>query len=292
MLAGAGVGSRRRMDELVAAGRITVNGRLAVTGQRVQPSDVIALDGKPVVLGADDGEQRVLMYHKPAGEIVSRDDPQGRPSVFDNLPRLDAARWIAVGRLDFNTSGLLLLTTSGDLANALMHPSSMIEREYAVRVRGELSESQAASLLAGIALDDGLAKIERIEAHGGGASNHWYHVVLYEGRYREVRRLFDAVGQPVGRLMRVRFGDLKLPPRLRPGRYEELSPADIRRLVESARSAGVTRDARTAVNTPAGARRTDPGRDGASKRRPKQHPDSPVGGRVTPNSRRGKNRRA
>ena len=165
VLAGAGVGSRRRMDELVAAGRITVNGRLAVTGQRVQPSDVIALDGKPVVVGADDGEQRVLMYHKPAGEIVSRDDPQGRPSVFDNLPRLDAARWIAVGRLDFNTSGLLLLTTSGDLANALMHPSSMIEREYAVRVRGELSESQAASLLSGIAL-------ERSEEHTSELQSH------------------------------------------------------------------------------------------------------------------------
>ncbi len=233
MLAGAGVGSRRHMEELISAGRITVNGKPAIIGQRVQASDQIAMDGQPVQLNADDGELRVLMYHKPAGEIVSRDDPQGRPSVFDNLPRLDAARWIAVGRLDFNTSGLLLLTTSGDLANKLMHPSSMIEREYAVRIRGELTAAQAASLRAGIDLDDGPAKIERIEAQGGGASNHWYHVVLYEGRYREVRRLFDAIGQPVGRLMRVRFGDLRLPPRLRPGRFVELLPREIGQLTGS-----------------------------------------------------------
>jgi 23S rRNA pseudouridine2605 synthase len=142
-----------------------------------------------------------------------------------------------VGRLDFNTSGLLLLTTSGDLANKLMHPSSMIEREYAVRIRGELSAAQAASLRAGIDLDDGPARIERIEAQGGGASNHWYHVVLYEGRYREVRRLFDAIGQPVGRLMRVRFGELRLPPRLRPGRFVELLPREIAQLTGAPRDA-------------------------------------------------------
>ena len=201
-------------------------------GQRVQSSDTILLDGHPILLHAKDTELRVLMYHKPAGEIVSRDDPQGRPSVFDNLPKLDAARWIAVGRLDFNTSGLLLLTTSGNLANTLMHPSSMIEREYAVRIRGELSEHQVASLRSGIDLDDGPGKIERIEAHGGGASNRWYHVVLFEGRNREVRRLFDAIGQPVGRLMRVRFGALRLPPRLRPGRFVELLHKEIRLLTE------------------------------------------------------------
>ena len=225
------------MEELISAGRITVNGKPAVIGQRVQASDQIAKDGQPIQLNAEEGEFRVLMYHKPAGEIVSRDDPQGRPSVFDNLPRLDASRWIAVGRLDFNTSGLLLLTTSGDLANKLMHPSSMIEREYAVRIRGELSAAQAASLRAGIDLDDGPARIERIEAQGGGASNHWYHVVLYEGRYREVRRLFDAIGQPVGRLMRVRFGELRLPPRLRPGRFVELLPREIAQLTGAPRDA-------------------------------------------------------
>ena len=233
MLAAAGVGSRRRMEELISAGRIMVNEKLAVIGQRIQSADRIMLDGQLIHLNAEDTENRVLMYHKPAGEIVSRDDPQGRPSVFDNLPKLDAARWIAVGRLDFNTSGLLLLTTSGDLANKLMHPGSMIEREYAVRVRGELSDQQVKLLRTGIELDDGLAKLERVDAHGGGASNRWYHVVLFEGRNREVRRLFDAVGQPVGRLMRVRFGALHLPPRLRPGRFVELLPKEIHLLTES-----------------------------------------------------------
>jgi 23S rRNA pseudouridine2605 synthase len=232
VLAAAGVGSRRRMEELISAGRVTVNGRAAMIGQRVQAADAILLDGQPVVLQPQASELRVLMYHKPAGEIVSRDDPQGRPSVFDNLPKLDAARWIAVGRLDFNTSGLLLMTTSGELANALMHPASMIEREYAVRIRGELSSDHIASLRSGIDLDDGPAKLERIEPRGGAASNRWYHVVLYEGRNREVRRLFDAVGQPVGRLMRVRFGSLHLPPRLRPGHFMELTAKEISKLSE------------------------------------------------------------
>ncbi|MFM9968919.1 MAG: pseudouridine synthase [Burkholderiales bacterium] len=230
VLAGAGLGSRRHMEQLIAAGRVLVNGQAATIGQRVHATDALLLDGRPIAIQSHEPDARVLLYHKPAGEIVSRDDPQGRPNVFDNLPKLDTGRWISVGRLDFNTSGLLLLTTSGDLANALMHPSSRIEREYAVRIRALLSENQIASLTKGIELEDGLGKIERIEARGGGASNRWYHVVLFEGRNREVRRLFDAIGQPVGRLLRVRFGSLVLPPRLRPGHFLELSPSQIQNL--------------------------------------------------------------
>ena len=236
MLAGVGFSSRRRIEELIAGGRISVNGNPARIGQRVNLSDKVLVDGRPVLLEPHDAEVRVLIYHKPTGEIVSRDDPQGRPSVFDNLPKLKSARWISIGRLDFNTSGLLMLTTSGELANALMHPGSQIEREYAVRIRGELSEEQLAKLCGGIDLDDGSAKFERIEARGGGASNHWYHVVLYEGRYREVRRLFESVGLTVSRLMRVRFGPIHLPPRLRPGKFLEMAPKEMRALTDISKS--------------------------------------------------------
>ncbi len=230
MLAGAGFSSRRRIEELIAGGRILVNGRPASVGQRVNLSDKVVVDGRPVLLDPHDAEVRVLIYHKPPGEIVSRDDPQGRASVFDHLPKLNSARWIAVGRLDFNTSGLLLLTTSGELANTLMHPGSRIEREYAVRIRGVLSDQQMLQLCGGIDLDDGPAKFEQVEARGGGGSNHWYHVVLYEGRNREVRRMFEAVGLTVSRLMRVRFGPIHLPPRLRPGKFAELAPKELRPL--------------------------------------------------------------
>lgn len=230
MLAGAGFSSRRRIEELIADGRISVNGHPASIGQRVNLSDKVVVDGRPVQLTPLDTEARVLIYHKPAGEIVSRDDPQGRPSVFDHVPKLNTGRWVSVGRLDFNTSGLLILTTSGELANALMHPGSQIEREYAVRIRGELSEPQMAELCTGIDLDDGAAKFESIQARGGEGSNRWYHVTLHEGRYREVRRLFEAVGLTVSRLTRVRFGTLHLPPRLRPGKFQELSPKEIHSL--------------------------------------------------------------
>jgi 23S rRNA pseudouridine2605 synthase len=259
VLAGAGFSSRRRIEELIAGGRILVNGRPALIGQRVSSSDKVVVDGQPVLLEPHDAQARVLIYHKPPGEIVSRDDPQGRPSVFDHLPKLKSARWIAVGRLDFNTSGLLLLTTSGDLANTLMHPASLIEREYAVRIRGEVADPQIAQLCGGIELEDGLAKFERIEARGGGASNRWYHVVLYEGRNREVRRLFEAVDLTVSRLMRVRFGSVRLPPRLRPGKFLELLPDEIRSLA----SISGNPELPAQLRSPAAASKRQPDRAGA-----------------------------
>ena len=230
-LAQAGLGSRRDMEELVRAGRVTVNGSPATIGARVGPDDVILVNGQPVGRSADRTPPRVLLYYKPEGEIVSRDDPGGRPSVFDRLPRPRGAKWLAVGRLDLNTSGLLVLTTSGELANRMMHPRYEIEREYAVRVLGRLSLEQREKLLSGIRLEDGMARCEAVRDQGGEGANHWYHVVIREGRNREVRRLFDALGLRVSRLMRVRFGTLVLPRNLRRGQYFEMPPRDIRQLL-------------------------------------------------------------
>lgn len=216
VLADAGLGSRREMEALIATGVVTVNGDVAKVGDRVRLNDMIRVRGRLVKRAAVVNDvPKVLLYHKPAGEIVSADDPQGRPSVFDRLPKLNGERWIAVGRLDFNTEGVLLFTTSGALANMLMHPRYRIEREYAVRVQGELSEENKDKLLKGIKLDDGPASFSRIEDIGGVSSNHWYRVTLAEGRNREVRRIFDAVGLTVSRLIRVRFGAVLLPKDLR-----------------------------------------------------------------------------
>lgn len=213
MLADAGIGSRRDMEERIAEGRISVNGEPAHVGQRVTPSDVIRFDGRIVRRSALENNDvpKVLIYHKPAGEIVSKDDPEGRPTVFDHLPRIGGARWIAVGRLDFNTEGLLLFTDSGNLANFLMHPRHEIEREYAVRVQGTMSPEAKDKLLKGIKLDDGIAKFTTLEEGGGKGFNRWYNVTLSEGRNREVRRMFEAVGLPVSRLIRVKYGNLELP---------------------------------------------------------------------------------
>ncbi len=230
MLAGAGLGSRREMEEWIAAGRVSVNGVTAATGTRVSAVDRVQVDGRPLRLPRS-GAARVLLYHKPTGEIVSRDDPQGRPEVFDNLPRLRGAKWIAVGRLDFNTSGLLIFTTSGELANRLMHPSHAIEREYAVRILGELSDEQMQALRSGVQLEDGPAHLDSIEDAGGQGSNHWYNVILSEGRNREVRRLFEALHLTVSRLMRVRFGPIALPSHLKRGQMHELDEAEIARLL-------------------------------------------------------------
>lgn len=198
---------------------------------KIAPGDRVTVDLKPVRLRFDaDEAPRVLLYHKLPGEIVSRDDPEGRASVFDRLPRLRRGKWVAVGRLDFNTSGLLVLTDSGDLAERMAHPRFAQEREYAARVRGELSAETIARLLAGIRLDDGPARFDSIVPDGGEGANRWYSVVLHEGRNREVRRLFDAVGHPVSRLIRVRFGPLRLPPRLLQGRWEELAEDEVAQL--------------------------------------------------------------
>jgi 23S rRNA pseudouridine2605 synthase len=230
-LAQAGLGSRRKMEDLVRAGRVTVNGAPAVIGTRVGPRDVIRVEGRVVRRESGIRAPRVLLYHKPEGEIVSHDDPGGRVSVFERLPPVKRAKWLAVGRLDYNTGGLVVLTTSGELANRMMHPRYGLEREYAVRVLGKLSEPQMARLRAGVQLDDGVARCDVTEDRGGEGANHWYHIVIREGRNRVVRRMFGAVGLTVSRLMRVRFGAIRLPPRLRRGQFVELAPREVRRLL-------------------------------------------------------------
>jgi 23S rRNA pseudouridine2605 synthase len=242
-LAQAGLGSRRRMEEWIRAGRVTVNGAPATLGSKVGRSDVVEVDGRPVRAPATDRPPRVLVYHKPEGEIVSRDDPAGRASVFDRLPPVRGAQWLAVGRLDFNTGGLLVLTTSGELANRMMHPRYGLPREYAVRIRGRVAHADREKLKAGIRFDDGEARLDSIEEQGGEGANRWYRVVLREGRNRIVRRMFEALGLTVSRLMRVRFGPVSLPPRLTRGRYAELPPEEVRRLVAAVGMAETRRSA-------------------------------------------------
>ena len=231
VLARAGLGPRREMESWIAAGRVTVNGSPAHVGQRVTARDRIQLDGRTVDHGRERGETRVLLYHKPAGEIVSADDPGGRPTVFDRLPRLRGNRWIAVGRLDFNSSGLLLFTTSGELAARLAHPRYETEREYAVRVSGTLDAEALRALSEGVLLEDGRARFASIADEGGQGRNHWYRVVLKEGRNREIRRMLAAVGHSVSRLMRIRFGPVRLPPGLKRGGFRELDPAAVAELI-------------------------------------------------------------
>lgn len=223
VLAQSGIGSRREMEELIIAGRVSVNGEPAHIGQRVGSNDVVRVNGKPVSRLASQKPPRVVLYHKPAGEIVSHDDPAGRATVFSRLPRLKVGKWLSIGRLDLNTEGLLIFTTSGDLANKLMHPRYGNEREYAVRVLGELTDDLRQQLLAGVELDDGLAQFSSLEFLGGEGSNRWYRVTLQEGRNREVRRIFEFVGLTVSRLIRTRFGEIVLPNNLRRGRWDELS---------------------------------------------------------------------
>ncbi|WP_413194837.1 23S rRNA pseudouridine(2605) synthase RluB [Pararobbsia alpina] len=231
VLAEAGMGSRREMEELILAGRVSVNGEPAHIGQRIMPTDQVRINGKPVKRKIQNKPPRVLIYHKPTGEIVSHSDPEGRPSVFDKLPTMKTAKWLAVGRLDFNTEGLLMLTTSGDLANRFMHPRYSVEREYAVRVIGELAEGSRQKLLAGVELEDGPANFLRIADGGGEGTNRWYHVALAEGRNREVRRMFEAVGLTVSRLIRTRHGPVTLPRGLKRGRWEELEDNQVRALM-------------------------------------------------------------
>lgn len=231
VLAEAGLGSRRDMEDLIVAGRVSVNGEPAHIGQRILPTDAVRINGKLIQRKVSNKPPRVLVYHKPAGEIVSHDDPEGRPSVFDRLPTMKAGKWLAVGRLDFNTEGLLLFTTSGDLANRLMHPRYNIDREYAVRTLGELEEGMRQKLLAGVELEDGMASFTKIADGGGEGINKWYRVVIGEGRNREVRRMFEAVGLTVSRLIRTRYGIMTLPSGLKRGRWEELEENTVRDLL-------------------------------------------------------------
>ncbi|MGE8546813.1 23S rRNA pseudouridine(2605) synthase RluB [Alcaligenes sp. WGS1538] len=222
VLAEAGIGSRRDMEELIIAGRVSVNGEPAHIGQRVGADDKVRVNGQLINRASGKRPPRVILYHKPAGEIVTHDDPEGRATVFGRLPSLKVGKWLSVGRLDLNTEGLLIFTTSGDIANRLMHPRYGAEREYAVRVLGELGEEQMQSLREGVQLEDGLAKFGVLEYLGGEGSNRWYRVTIHEGRNREVRRMFEAVGVTVSRLIRTRFGEVGLPKNLRRGRWEEL----------------------------------------------------------------------
>ncbi len=231
VLAEAGLGSRRDMEELIIAGRVSVNGEPAHIGQRILPADQVRINGKLIQRKVSTKPPRVLVYHKQAGEIVSSSDPEGRATVFDRLPVIKTAKWLAVGRLDFNTEGLLLFTTSGDLANRLMHPRYSIEREYAVRTLGELEEGMRQKLLSGVDLDDGPANFNKIADGGGEGVNKWYRVTISEGRNREVRRMFEAVGLTVSRLIRTRYGALTLPSSLRRGRWEELDEHAVRNLM-------------------------------------------------------------
>ena len=235
VLAQAGIGSRRDIEQLVAEGRITVNGEAAHVGQRISFGDQMRIDGKPIKARIVPPPPRVLAYHKPAGEVVTHDDPQHRPTVFRRLPRLAQGKWQSVGRLDINTEGLLLFTNSGELANQLMHPRFGIEREYAVRVLGALDEAERERLLAGVEVDGQAAAFKSVEDGGGEGANRWYRVVITEGRNREVRKLFEAVGHAVSRLIRVRYGSVVLPRGLRRGIWVDLDEADVWTLRRAAR---------------------------------------------------------
>jgi len=232
LLAMAGLGSRRDMEKLIESGRVMVNGAVAQLGVGVTKYDEVKVDSRLIRLSFTPELPQVLIYHKPDDEIVSADDPEGRASVFDKLPRIKDAKWIAIGRLDMNTSGLLIFTTSGELANRFMHPRYEVEREYAVRVFGELTDEQIDMLKQGIELEDGPAAFDSIIAQGGEGANHWYQVILREGRNREVRRLFEAFQMPVSRLMRVRYGPVTLPSRVKRGGMLKLDTKQVTGLME------------------------------------------------------------
>ena len=232
VLARAGLGSRRQAEEWIKEGRVTVNDKVAHLGERVELDAQITVDGKLLHSSKVSPRQQVLIYHKPLGEICTRSDPEGRPTVFDSLPSVQG-RWISVGRLDINTSGLLLFSNDGELANRLMHPKAQIEREYAARVLGKVSDEIAERLTHGIKLEDGLGRFEHIVDAGGEGANHWYHLVVMEGRNRFVRRMFEACDLAVNRLIRVRYGPLVLPRGLRQGKFQELEGEDLQNLLDA-----------------------------------------------------------
>ncbi len=226
VMASAGLGSRRALEKQIGGGHVRVNGEPAVLGQSAAPGDVVAFNQQRWLVVSKAIRQRTLIYNKPEGEVTSRSDPEGRPTVFDRLPRLNYGRWVAIGRLDINTTGLLLLTTDGELAHTMMHPSSNVDREYACRIRGQASQEQIDLLLKGVELDDGPARFSDIQEAGGSGENHWYHVTIMEGRNREVRRLWESLGLTVSRLKRVRYGAAFLPKRLHMGRWSEITPRE------------------------------------------------------------------
>ncbi|HAI96581.1 MAG: 23S rRNA pseudouridylate synthase B [Cycloclasticus sp.] len=231
LLAQAGVGSRRQIEKWILEGIIHVNGEVAQLGDKITTHDLVKLRGRPVKLaGKLEVNTQVLVYHKPAGEIVSKKDPEGRPSVFKRLPRLKIGRWIAVGRLDLNTQGLLMFTNDGELANKLMHPSKQIDREYAVRVMGTVTHEMLERLVNGVELEDGMARFEDIQESGGEGINRWFHVVVAEGRNRVVRRLWESQDCRVSRLIRVRYGTVFLPPGLPAGQYQYLEKKEVEAL--------------------------------------------------------------
>jgi 23S rRNA pseudouridine2605 synthase len=234
VLSRMGFGSRREIERWIDEGRIKINGKVCGLGDRVDPGDWVHVNGKRIIVREQQQQAtRVIMYHKPEGEVCTRSDPEGRPTVFDHLPRAGRSRWVSIGRLDINTSGLLLFTTNGELANRLMHPSNAIEREYVVRVNGTVTGDILRQLKAEVMLEDGPAHFDDIQDGGGEGSNHWYYVVIREGRNREVRRLWEAVGMRVSRLIRVRYGNVILPRSLRKSRTKELDANIIRELGES-----------------------------------------------------------
>jgi len=262
VLAQAGMGSRLEMEQLILEGRISVNNEPAHIGQRIQFGDSIKVNGKPIRFRIDPPPPRVIAYHKPVGEVVTHDDPQNRPTVFRKLPKLLQGKWQSVGRLDLNTEGLLLFTSSGELANNLMHPRFGLEREYAVRVLGALTKEEKQRLCEGVQLDDGMAQFRAIEEGGGEGSNCWYRVTIAEGRNREVRRMFEAVGHAVSRLIRIRYGAMLLPRGLKRGAWMELDDGDIRALTHMAGARRGPGDAAGAGNARGDAR--PPGRNGRS----------------------------
>ncbi|MDO4222837.1 MAG: 23S rRNA pseudouridine(2605) synthase RluB, partial [Acinetobacter sp.] len=234
VLARVGLGSRRQMEDMISEGRVSVNGQVATLGDRVQVGDELRLDGRKVQFQLEcETRRRVLIYYKPEGEICSRHDPEGRPTVFDHLPTISQDRWVMVGRLDINSTGLLIFTNDGELANRLMHPSNEVERQYAVRVMGEVTQQTRQTLLRGVELEDGFAKFESFADLGGEGINRWYQVVVKEGRNREVRRLFESQGLKVSRLLRTRYGIINLPRELRTGRWLELDQLAIDQLAKS-----------------------------------------------------------
>jgi 23S rRNA pseudouridine2605 synthase len=234
ILANLGYASRREIERWIEAGRVQVNGKIIQPGTRIEPNDRITVDGKAVEMPDIEQVTRVLLYHKPVDEICTRDDPEGRPTVFDHLPQLKSGRWVAIGRLDINSSGLMLFTNNGELANRLMHPRYEVEREYAVRVLGEVTDRMLEQLKKGVKLEDGMARFNTILDAGGQGANHWYHVTLKEGRNREVRRIWEAVDRTVSRLHRIRYGPVALPRSLRQGQSMELDQAATERLLETA----------------------------------------------------------